>query len=403
MNKKLVAAALGLAFAAPVFADSSNVTLYGRIHQTLDHQSTSVNGTDTGGNFVVEDASSRLGVRGVEDLGGGLSAIFAYEFGVDSDSVNSGATNMSTRHAYLGLKGSYGTFVIGSQDGGNDSQAPLYNQASLIGSVSNNGGPLTTVGSAALGGAQAITRTQRVGNSVGYSTKIAGVQVDFRHALTGGDNLANNIANDPVTNANEAAEKENGSRETEVAATYKLGALTVGGGIQFFDQQGQDPTFDLQGAPTATSANLGEGADPERIVQAIASYNFGSFTVGALVAQTKLYATNPVNNEDSNTEFALSATVPLTANSGLFGMYADSERNNIASNTAVASAAGFAGTAATGPSELQQVQIAYYYDFSKRTRTYVGYNRLNTEVVAGAGAGRETDQDNFTIGLRHNF
>ena len=177
MNKKLVAAALGLAFAAPVFADSSNVTLYGRIHQTLDHQSgeTRTGGVtnQAGGSFVVEDASSRLGVRGVEDLGGGLSAIFAYEFGVTTDAVESGAAGqagpMSTRHAYLGLKGSYGLFVIGSQDGGNDSQAPLYNQASLIGSVSNNGGPLTTVGGggAIVSNTWAIQRQQRVGNSFG--------------------------------------------------------------------------------------------------------------------------------------------------------------------------------------------------------------------------------------------
>ncbi len=405
MNKKLVAAALGLAFAAPVFADASNVTLYGRVHQVLDHQSveTTAPGAasrDVGGNFVVSDASSRLGVRGVEDLGGGLKAVFAYEFAVDSDN---GAGITGGRHAYLGLQGSYGTFLIGQQDGGNLSQAPLYNQASLIGSVSNNGGPLTTVSGSTLSGAQAIARSQRAGNSIGYTTNVAGVQIDVRHALTGTNDLNNNVANDPVTTANEAAAKENGSRETEIAATYKIGALTLGGGIQFFDQQGQDPTFDAQGTPTATSPALGTGASPERLVQAIASYNFGSFTVGGLVAQTKLYSTNPANNEDSNTEFALSATMPLNANSGLFAMYADSERNNIASNTPVASTAGFRGTNATGPSELQQIQVAYYYDFSKRTRTYVGYNRLNTEVVAGAGRGRETDTDNFTIGLRHNF
>src|SRR3546814_7431659 len=60
------------------------------LHQTLDHQSTEAGGVDSGGNFVVEDASSRLGVRGVEDLGGGLSAIFAYEFGVNTDEVTTG-------------------------------------------------------------------------------------------------------------------------------------------------------------------------------------------------------------------------------------------------------------------------------------------------------------------------
>ena len=360
MNKKLVAAALGLAFAAPVFADSSNVTLYGRIHQALDHQSTEAGGVDRGGNFAVEDVSSRLGVRGVEDLGGGLSAIFAYEFGVNTDEVS--AAPMTTRHAYLGLKGSYGLFVIGSQDGGNDSQAPLYNQASLIGSVSNNGGPLTTVGSTVDGTAQAITRDQRVGNSFGYAGNFAGVQINARHALQEGTNDA--------ANNNGAALKENNVRSTEIAATYKVGALTIGGGLQSFDAQ------------QVTQNALDVSTDIERVVQGVASYNFGSFTLGGLVAQKSLYAAN-ANGEDSNTEYAISGTLPLSANSGVFGIYADAERNDLAA-----------------ASDITQTQIAYYYDFSKRTRTYVGYNRLNTEVKA---TGAETDQDNFTIGLRHNF
>ncbi|WP_341709227.1 porin [Limnobacter sp.] len=371
MNKKLVAAALGLAFAAPVFADSSNVTLYGRIHQTLDHQSTEAGGVDRGGNFVVEDASSRLGVRGVEDLGGGLSAIFAYEFGVNTDEVADNSLNaagnasnspMSTRHAYLGLKGAYGLAVIGSQDGGNDSQAPLYNQASLVGSVSNNGGPLTTVGSTTAGVAQAITREQRVGNSFGYAGTFAGVQINARHAL--GDGV-NDAANNTAT-----TDKENDVRSTEIAATYKIGALTIGGGLQSIDAQQR------------TQNVLDVSTGVERVVQGVATYNFGSFTLGGLVAQKSLFAAN-ANGEDSNTEYALSGTLPISANSGVFGMYADAERNDLAA-----------------AEDITQTQVAYYYDFSKRTRTYVGYNRLNREVKA---TGVESDQDNFTIGLRHNF
>jgi len=378
MNKKLVAAALGLAFAAPVFADSSNVTLYGRIHQVIDNQSVSDNaGFDKGGNSVISDASSRLGVRGQEDLGGGLSAIFAYEFGVDTD--NGAGIGGASRHTYLGMKGGFGTLVIGQQDGGNDSQAPLYNQASLIGSVSNNGGPLTTVGSTNFGVAPAtaiaagevttaIARNQRTSNSIGYATNIAGVEINSRYAQLGTNDQGNNV--NLFTGAAVAGGKETGTREFEVAATYKLGALTLGGGWQEFDQQGQDPTT---------------AASPERLLQAVASYNFGSFTVGGLVAQTSLAGSNPANGEDSNTEFALSATMPLTANSGIFGMYADSERNNDAS-----------------PFDVTQLQIAYYYDFSKRTRTYVGFNRLNQEETTGATRD-EFDVDNFTVGLRHNF
>lgn len=367
MNKKLVAAALGLAFAAPVFADSSNVTLYGRVHQALDHQSTSAPAGDTGGNFALEDVSSRFGIRGTEDLGGGLSAIFAYEFSVQADD-NAG---VGGRHSYVGLKGSWGTFVAGKQDGGNESVAPLYTQASLTGGVSNQGGPLTTIG----GGnptnpnSTAISRTQRTDNSFGYKTTIAGVAIEARHALRGADDAANNTGavNNNATPV--VGQKENGQRETEVAATYKVGALTIGGGFQLFDQQGQDPTV---------------ATKPERTVQGVASYNFGSFTLAGLVAQTKLYATNAANNEDSNTEYLLAATVPLSANSGLFGSYSDSERNNLAA-----------------PVELTQAQVAYYYDFSKRTRSYVGFNRLTSENVVGPRV--ETDTDNFTIGLRHNF
>ncbi|WP_306481755.1 porin [Limnobacter sp.] len=379
MNKKLVAAALGLAFAAPVFADSSNVTLYGRIHQTLDHQSgeTRTGGVtnQAGGSFVVEDASSRLGVRGVEDLGGGLSAIFAYEFGVTTDEVSDNAVNnniangpMTTRHAYLGLKGSYGLFVIGSQDGGNDSQAPLYNQASLIGSVSNNGGPLTTVGGggAIVSNTWAIQRQQRVGNSFGYAGNFGGVQISARHSMQGDNDQSNNTA---------TLVKENDFRATEITATYKVGALTVGGGFANFDQQ-------------ELNNPLGNG-DIERTIQGVASYNFGAFTVAGLVAQNSYEAQNAANGEDSGIEYALSATMPLTANSGLFGMYGSSERYDLN----------------TEARENTQAQIAYYYDFSKRTRTYVGFNRVESEVEASTvgTAGNKTERDNFTIGLRHNF
>lgn len=364
MNKKLVAAALGLAFAAPVFADSSNVTLYGRVHTVLDHQSTDDAGQETGGNFTMQNASSRLGVRGQEDLGGGLSAIFAYEFGVNSDTGGFG----DGRHAYIGLKGSLGTLTLGQLDGGNDSVAPLYDQASLIGSVSNNGGPLTTVDGSLSNAAgtnitQALERTQRTSNSIGYKVDVAGVKIAARHSLAGTNNNGNN--DEP-----NAGVKENDTRLTEVTADYKIGALTIGGGYQNLDAQ----------AVTQNTLNASSGIESR--IQGVVGYDFGSFKLAGLVAQSDLFAAG-ANGEDSNTEFAVSGTLPLTGNSGVFAMYADAERNDI-----------------TTPADVTQAQIAYYYDFSKRTRTYVGYNRLNAEVKA---TGAEADQDNFTIGLRHNF
>ncbi len=58
--------------------------------------------------------SSRLGVRGEEDLGGGLSAIYQYEFGVD---VTEGSPDWnSNRPKWVGLKGtSWGAVTLGTQ------------------------------------------------------------------------------------------------------------------------------------------------------------------------------------------------------------------------------------------------------------------------------------------------
>ncbi|MCE2746051.1 MAG: porin [Burkholderiales bacterium] len=370
MNKKLVAAALGLAFAAPVFADSSNVTLYGRVHQAIEHNTTDVNGANSSGNGTnIADYSSRLGVRGVEDLGGGLSAIFAYEFGVDTDAVNTGATNMNTRHAYLGLKGSYGTFVIGSQDGGNDSQAPLYNQASAyMFNVNNNAGQLTVVN----GNDAVINRVQRVGNSLGYANTIAGVKVSARHALGGTDAASGAV---PST--------ENDRRESSIAADYTIGALTFGGGYTRIEGSEAVENTPVTGFNALNSL--------KSQIQFGAKYNFGAFQLAGLIGQNKYYGTR-----NSDNEIAISGLLPLSANSGVQALYAQAE-NGRATTTA-----GVQG--GNQETDNTQAQISYYYDFSKRTRTYVGFNRTNRDAfVAATGANIEADDDSFVVGLRHNF
>ena len=350
MNKKLLAAALGLAFAAPVFADSSNVVLYGRVHQAINHQN--INGAAPGQSFTIQDVTSRLGVKGEEDLGGGLKAVFAYEFGVDSDLVN--AAPLVTRHAYAGLAGSYGTLVIGSQDGGNLSQAPLYNQAQNVAySVSNNGGVLATVGAATTG----IARTQRVSNAIGYEVKVAGVQLNARHALTGADNAGTPGAT-PAT-------FENGTRSTEVAATYKLGAFTLGAGAEFSSQNGPDPV--------ATNGR-------DRLFQVVGEYDFGVAKASLIYGSQKIFAA--AGADDTRNDYRVSGWIPLTSNAGIVASYASAEQ------------------IANGALDVDVIQLASYYDFSKRTRAYVGINQRNTEAAAPAADVKVRD---VSIGLRHNF
>ena len=54
--------------------------------------------------------SPQLGVRGSEDLGNGLSAVYQYEFGVDT---TEGGNFVANRPKFIGLKGGFGTVTLG--------------------------------------------------------------------------------------------------------------------------------------------------------------------------------------------------------------------------------------------------------------------------------------------------
>ncbi|HOB60988.1 MAG TPA: porin [Candidatus Competibacteraceae bacterium] len=110
-----VAAAL-VGFGSAAYADT---TLYGSARVSVDYNDVSAPDgvTDTSNlyqsNWDVYNNSSRLGVRGEEDLGGGLAAIYQYEFGVD---ITEGGNFNSNRPKWVGLKGaSWGSITAGTQ------------------------------------------------------------------------------------------------------------------------------------------------------------------------------------------------------------------------------------------------------------------------------------------------
>lgn len=114
MKKSLIALAV-LGFAGTAMAQSS-VTLYGvadvGIGKAKSDGDTKVNMQSAG---TMNNGTSRLGVRGVEDLGGGLKAGFNFETGL---SLEDGETNAAGagywgRAANLWIGGNWGTFQMG--------------------------------------------------------------------------------------------------------------------------------------------------------------------------------------------------------------------------------------------------------------------------------------------------
>ncbi|HRM92900.1 MAG TPA: porin, partial [Alicycliphilus sp.] len=88
MQKKHLLLALVAAAGASTVMAQSSVTLYGRVNTTVERQK--VGDVSTTGLF---NNNSRWGVRGTEDLGGGLKAGFQLESGFESDT---GAGSSST-------------------------------------------------------------------------------------------------------------------------------------------------------------------------------------------------------------------------------------------------------------------------------------------------------------------
>jgi predicted porin len=123
MKKSLIA--LAAMAVAGVASAQSSVTLFGIVDATLAHGSGSVSNktqlTNSGYN------SSRLGFRGTEDLGGGMSASFWLEAGLNNDNgsgANTNTNNQSTgstggggltfnRRSTVSLAGGWGELRLG--------------------------------------------------------------------------------------------------------------------------------------------------------------------------------------------------------------------------------------------------------------------------------------------------
>lgn len=110
MKKSLIALAVAGAFAAPAFAATSNVDVYGIMNVAL--QDTDATNSD----MQVTDNFSRVGFKGAEDLGGGLKAVWQIESGLGSGSDGMGTGTIGTRNTFVGLAGGFGTFLMGRHD-----------------------------------------------------------------------------------------------------------------------------------------------------------------------------------------------------------------------------------------------------------------------------------------------
>lgn len=177
--KKTLLALAALAATSAAFAQSS-VTLSGVVDVSVervkgDHQVNRVSSNNL--------ASSRLGFKGTEDIGGGLKANFALETAVNVDTGENGGktARFFDRAAWVGLAGGAGEVRLGRID---SSIGALAGDTSILGGQAYD--DLKIVGTRAAGD------YRRVDNAITYMlpTVIQGVTAQLQYSTAAGSAAA---------------------------------------------------------------------------------------------------------------------------------------------------------------------------------------------------------------------
>ena len=338
---RLLLATLALLGTSAVFAQSS-VTLYGRVNTTVEHQKDG-DVSKTG----LFNNSSRWGIRGTEDLGGGLKAGFVLESGFNSDDGSgSGWTHPTTgmtfaRQSEVNLSGGFGMIRLG-----NFTPESYYATADYV-SMHNHD---TGSSSDALYYDPVWFGGMSTRNTVGYRThSLGGLTVDAAVSL-------HERTVDVVNGVSTPLPQKNGF---DLAANYNVGALHLGAGYSAVNSNNQ---FGLR-----------------------ALYTFGQFTVGGYYQRNKDDNQFVAGGAGTRNNFRLSGMYALGASEFHVNVGRAGKWSRLGSDT-----------------DATQWTLGYNYNLSKRTKLYGYYTRVNNGTFAYKGTA-DQDFSSIALGMRHNF
>lgn len=359
MKKTFIALALpavSCVFASAASAQSS-VTVYGIVDTGIAIE----NGGSTGSVSKLTSgmaSGSRLGFKGSEDLGSGLSAFFLLESGINVDTGSSGQGGlMFGRQAYVGLKGDFGTLSAGRQ------YTPEYLTLAFA-------DPFVTgmAGDAANIMPNSGNGASRMDNTVKYVTP-----------------AYNGLTAELAYGFGEVAGDTSASRQIGASLGYASGPFAIRLG---YHNRNND---------TATSKNTEDGKN----TLLAATYDFGVAKAHLAYGVNKGLNSSPLRNTSNpfgsaiapvastdSTDLLLGVSVPI-GNNKLLASYI--HRND---RTAKAQ-------------DANQFAIGYVYAMSKRTDLYVSYAKIDNKNGAGYTVGSAIEAGSgdkaLQMGIRHNF
>ena len=356
MKKSLIALAV-LASAAGAASAQSSVTLFGIVDAVIQAgrgegagSSDRVQLTHSGYN------SSRLGFRGTEDLGGGMSASFWLEAGMENDNGQSLATNANnqasgtgaavagrqgltfSRRSTVSLAGGWGELRLGRD------YTPQFWNLTVFDPFGTNGVGTTQTLSSIITGSTAV----RASNTIGYFLpgNLGGFYGQFQYYM--GENAQNG-----------AATEDDGT-----GMGLRVGFANGPFNVAFATSRTEYAAGDVR------QSNIG------------GQWDFG-------IAKAMAQYTRDENGAIDGKGWLLGGLFPVGAGE-IRASYSRYEAD------------------AVGNPESKKLALGYVHNLSKRTAVYTTYARVKNSggaasAVGGAVTAPNNNSSGFDLGIRHSF
>jgi predicted porin len=369
-----VVLAIASAVSGAVLAQS-NVQIYGSIDVGFAHRGDNVN-SGVGSKNAMDSgisAGNRLGFKGTEDLGNGVTVLFVLENGFAADTGNLGQNGrLFGRQAYLGLTGSFGTFIAGRL------YAPRHSLLSSIDPFkSGTVGQYRNVFAAGLNaGGENLFSPLRVDNIAAYATP-----------SWGGFNVTAAYSTNAIDQ--ETAGNDHDNTVIALLPRYMNGPIDVG--FSYHRIKDDDKGAGILGAIKPQITNWAVAG----------SYDFKVVKLHAFYDKNKLTTRNPGWDDITLKSWLFGATIPFGKNAIQFS-YTQSKLDDQTPDSA---------------GKSRQWALGYTYALSRRTNFYAAYSDISNDNEKGNKANQvrhaastsdasnngDGYQNGFNVGLKHSF
>ncbi len=364
MKKTLISLAVLGAVSGVAHAQSS-VTIYGIVDAGLVSERGGKAGNVTKVTSGVGSAS-RIGFRGTEDLGGGLSAVFTLEGGFAADTGVGDAAGLFQRQAFVGLVSKdAGSLTLGRQ------YSPIYNAlsqvadpfaAGLAGSAKN----LFGSGQNAAATPNIPGGNVRYSNAINYkSVNMSGFAVELQYGV--GEQTSSNAG-----------------RQLGAGLSYENGPLNV----RVAYNNRNNNTVGV--APVGIGHNTLVAANYNfNVVKGFVAYESDRGAQSSPIPAATAYTAVAVPASKDSDTLLVGLTAPVGANGTVIASFIRKDDNEAANRDA------------------DQWALGYTYALSKRTNTYVAYAKIKNKNGASYTVGNNSEAGSgnkaFNLGIKHTF